>query len=253
MERKSKMKWLRRGLAITLFVLLAVFLAHDLTIHVLAWRFIQETAKDSPHLNVVPTPLPDNRNAPLNGMTISAYEYSLKVPWSDLEAQKRWKSVSLLRFKSGASLMLSNPADETDFARMMRGNNEAEKRESERLLGARALSSNYDLMAAELSATPAQVQWWSSGATKARYLYLLGMKSMEIIDTQVIYWQGSSEMRGFQLGSPVQAPYRVELDLFDRNGRRYKVLIASVNRTHPAMTQAEVNSIVASFVPIPHS
>ncbi|MDR3792385.1 MAG: hypothetical protein P4L03_03300 [Terracidiphilus sp.] len=253
MERKSKMKWLRRGLAITLFVLLAVFLAHDLTMHVLAWRFIQETAKDSPHLNVVPTPLPDNRNAPLSGMTISAYEYSLKVPWSDLDVQKKGKSVSWLRFKSGAAVTLSNPANETDFARTMRGNNEAEKRESERLFGARALSSSYDLMAAELSATPSQVKWWSTRATKARYLVLLSMKSMEIIDTQVIYWQGSSEMRGFQLGSPVQAPYRVELDLFDRNGRRYKILIASADRTHAVMTQAEVNSIVASLVPIPHS
>jgi len=46
-------------------------------------------------------------------------------------------------------------------------------------------------------------------------------------------------------------PHRVTLDIFDVNNRRYQLVIASSNRQ--LITQADINAIVASFRPIPHS
>jgi hypothetical protein len=109
-------------------------------------------------------------------------------------------------------------------------------------------------MAAELAATPSQVKWWSTRTTKARSLILLNLKSMEVLETtNRIYLQTSEEMHGFQIGDPALSPYKVELDLYDRSDRRYRILIAGKDLTHQVMTQAEINGMVASLRPIPHS
>jgi hypothetical protein len=55
------------------------------------------------------------------------------------------------------------------------------------------------------------------------------------------------------LGNPAIAPYSVELDLFDRNDRRYKIIIIGKDKKRPVLTQADINAMVASFRPIPHS
>jgi hypothetical protein len=108
-------------------------------------------------------------------------------------------------------------------------------------------------MAAELAATPAQVKWWSTRTTNARSLVLLNLKAMQILDSKAIYLQSSEEMHGFQFGNPAVPPYKVELDLYDRNDRRYKILILTKGQTHQVLTQGEINAMVGSLRPIPHS
>jgi hypothetical protein len=108
-------------------------------------------------------------------------------------------------------------------------------------------------MAAELGATPSQVKWWATRTANVRSLVLLNLKSMEMNDTNAIYQLTAEEMHGFQLGNPAIAPYRVELDLFDRNDRRYQIIINGKDEQRPVLTQAEINAMVASFRPIPHS
>jgi hypothetical protein len=60
-------------------------------------------------------------------------------------------------------------------------------------------------------------------------------------------------MHGFQIGDPALSPYKVVLDLYDRSDRRYQILIVGKDLTHQVITQAEINGMVASLRPIPHS
>ena len=46
-------------------------------------------------------------------------------------------------------------------------------------------------------------------------------------------------------------PYRVRLDLFDSADRRYGLIIGTQNDRGPALSQAEVNAIVASLQSVP--
>ena len=76
---------------------------------------------------------------------------------------------------------------------------------------------------------------------------------MEMRDSNAIYRIDADELHGFQFGNPASAPYGIELQLFDRNDRRYDIVISRRSQNTPFLTQPEVNAIVASIRPIPHS
>jgi hypothetical protein len=252
MNSKPSTNWTRRTLQ-TIIVIFSGWLVYDGAMNLIAWHFLRETCRENANLSVVPIPLPDQHIAPLNKMRINAFEYSLQIPWSDLDTERDGKSIAIRYFKCGATLMLFDPMSEIDSVKLIQGVTEQDAKKMISIFGARALSSNYDLVAAELSASPSQVKWWSTRTAKARALVLLNLKSMEMLDSKVIYPQSSEEMHGFQFGNPALPPYKVELDLYDRNDRRYRLWVAGKNLNHPILTQAELNAMVASLKPIPHS
>ena len=226
---------------------------YDVGMNLVVWHFIQETSQGDPSLSVVPTTPPDASIAALHGLQIRNFEYSFQVPWDDLAFERDHKSATVRYFKNGATLMLFDPTTELNRTELLRGKSQEDQKKIKRVLGIRPLSSNYDLLAAELATASSQVKWWSPLAVKARGFLLLNLKSMEILKPNAIYMQSNGEMHGFQLGNPALPPYQVELNLFDTNDRRYKMLIAGKQLTHQVMTQAEVNAMVASLKPIPHS
>jgi len=233
---------------------MAIWLVRDATMNLIAWHFIKETCQGHPSLNVIPTSLPDKSVALLNGLQVKHFEYSLQIPWHDAQAKEEGKSVALWQLNGGAALMLFNPLLENNNVKLMRGATDEDTKKITRILGAHALSSNYDFMAAELAAAPSQVKWWSTLTMKARSLTLLNLKSMEVLESITrIYPQSSGEMHGFQMGDPALPPYKVELYLYDRNDRRYQIWIVGKELTHQVITQAEINGMVASLRPIPHS
>jgi hypothetical protein len=107
-------------------------------------------------------------------------------------------------------------------------------------------------MAAELQASPDQIHWWDRKGN-VRVGVLLGLKQIEVLDSTAIYRIENKEMHGFQFGNPAVNPHHVTLDLFYVNDRRYELLIASSEKDQQMLTQADINAIVASFRPIPHS
>ncbi len=252
MKGKWQVNWIRVAVG-TLICFAALWLVAWASTPLIAWHFAQETIRDNPHLNLVPMPVQDRSVVALDGLQIKHFEYSLQIPWKDVDVERDAKMVFVLHFKRGVALMLFAPSTAVDTVKLIRGKNEEDTKAVTRLLGARALSSNYDLMAAELAATPAMVRWWATPTENARCITLLNLKSVEMHESNAIYMQSSEEMHGFQFGNPAVAPYRVELDLFDRNDRRYQILIAGKDLTRQALTQAEINAMVASLRPIPHS
>lgn len=115
------------------------------------------------------------------------------------------------------------------------------------------MSSSYNWLEVELAASPNDVHWWNRTGN-VRAAVLLGLKEIEISDsTTVIYKIGNDEMHGFQFGDPAKPPYRVKLELFDVNNRRYEIMISSIKPATLPVTQADINAIVGSLRPIPHS
>jgi hypothetical protein len=232
--------WLVAGTAALLF--------HQLT----PWWFARQIIREDPSLSVVPVPLEDKSVAAIYGLRIERLDFSLQVPWNEIEGEQTSKTISNIAFKEGGILLIFNPSDALDTVKMVRGKEETAK-DINQLLGARALSSNYDLMAAELATKPSQVKWWGSRNENVRSLLLLNLKSMELHHLNAIYPIASQELHGFQLGNPAVAPYKVEIDLFDREDRRYQILIHGRDGRGPILTQPEINAMVASLQPIPHS
>ncbi len=76
---------------------------------------------------------------------------------------------------------------------------------------------------------------------------------MEMVECTAIYHVANSELRGFQFCDADVAPHRVVVNLFDVNNRRYELIIASRDAAKPAVTQADINAIISSMRPIPHS
>jgi len=253
MNAWRQVSWKRVGVIVPILVGVAALLdwaRHDL----LALYFARETAKGEPNLSSVPEPVPDKTVAVLDGLHLNHFEYSLRVPWREADFERDAKSVVGIHFRSGAGLMMFDPLSAVDAVKEMRGRARSDTRKLRRIFGDRALSSNYDFMAAEMAVTPSEIKWWNPPGANARCLVLLNLKAMEIHGiSNAIYRRSSEEMRGFQFGNPSVAPYQVELNLFDRNDRRYKIIITGKKPAGQAITQAEINAMVASLRSIPHS
>jgi hypothetical protein len=253
MKTWKRVSWKRVGIALLILFGVAAVLdwaGRDL----LALYFARETAKEEPNLSAVPEPVPDMTVAELVGLHLNRFEYEFQVPWKEVDFERDAKSVVGISFKSGASMMLFDPLSEVGAATEMRGKTASDARKMRQIFGDRALSSNYDFMAEEMAATPSQIKWWNLPRANVRCMILLNLKVLEIHgSSKAIYRQSSEEMHGFQFGDPAAAPYMVELDLFDRHDRRYKILLIAKNPVARVITQAQINAIVASLRPIPHN
>ncbi|HEY2859880.1 MAG TPA: hypothetical protein VGJ21_15775, partial [Terracidiphilus sp.] len=117
------------------------------------WYFAREMGRGNTRLSVTPSSLRDKSSSPLASTRLQAFEFSFQVPWARVDIRKDFKSGSIFKFAGGPNLMVSDPRGMTDLSNSLR--NQSKPRES--VFGSRALSSNYDFMAAELAATPDQI------------------------------------------------------------------------------------------------
>lgn len=211
------------------------------------WYFAWELSRREPQLYVTPKPLSITNRAEVDPERISAFEYSFQVPWNQIDKRKDSRSVTIIRFQGGGIVMVFNPNQLTNLSAQLRGN----ARDLDRVFGSRALSSGYNWMEAELMANPGDIHWWDRRGN-VRTAVLLGLKQIDILDDRAIYRIANREMHGFQFGDPANPRHRVRLELFDVNDRRYEIMISS---TAPAglLNQPQVNAIIDSIRPIPHS
>lgn len=245
-------RWYRVSWKRVVIVLGAIFLCMMLPLPIMQffepWYFAHEMGRNNPSLAVSPAPLRDVSRSPLAPARLQRFEFSFQTPWALIDARKDAKTVSVIRFKDGPGILAFDPAVTSTLSGDIRNN--AEKLRS--VFGPRALSSGYDWMAAELSATPSDIHWWNrSGNVRAGVL--LGLKQIEVMNSTAIYRIANDELHGFQLGDAAEKPMRIRLELFDVSGRRYELIIASTANSSRAVTQADINAIVASMQPIPHS
>jgi hypothetical protein len=248
MIKSQHPRWLRTVVRL-LVGLAVVWSLYDIGMNVMLWHVIQQISKAHPSLATVPVAPPGNNQAKLHGAELTAFGYSLQVPWSDTDTKKEIGSAVIWHFKSGEVVTMFRPSKANSNVDRFRRSENYQK--LKQIIGAQAFRSDYDLLAAELNATPSQIHWWSSRATKARSIFLLTMKSIAILDWRAIYLQSSSGMRGFQFSNPGRSPDIIELELFDRNQRRYRIWILKKKANHTFITQTEVNALVASIKSFP--
>ena len=113
------------------------------------------------------------------------------------------------------------------------------------------MNHGYNRLADALSATPEQIHWWDRSGS-ARLWYLLAMKELNLQRGSVTYKIENDELRGFQFNDHAVTPLQVTLELFDVNSRRYELTITSPPGSRK-VTQAEINALIASMRPVPHS
>ncbi len=228
MSRWWQVSWKRVGITLLCCFAAAPVLEWAGTDAVVLY-FARQTIQEHPNLSIVPTPVPDKNIEMPNGITINRFEFSFQVPWEEIEYEKNGKTVSLLDFKNGGTIIIFDPSIALDRAKSIQ---EAAKTTHDakvirQVYGSRALSSNYDFMASELATSPSHVKWWASKTSNVKSVVLLNLKTTEILDSNAIYQLSNNEMHGFQFGNPAVVPYRIELNLFDRNDRRYHIIISS--------------------------
>ena len=245
MKSQLPVSWKR--IAIALAIVFGALGLLDVALHYFGpWYEAREMGSD-PQLSLLPVPVPDKSMAAVHGPAVQAFELSFRVPWEEIESEKKSARVVLVKFKEGPALIVFAPSESSTGAQPAQGTTKVDQERLRQVLGARA--STYDLMEAELGATPADIRWWDRSSTM-KTLVLLELKSLALLKATAVYQIGNRELRGFQIGDPSVQPTRVELDLYDVNNRRYEIWISSKDRP---VSQAQINAIVASMKPIPHS
>ena len=234
--------WLAIVLAVgcTLFVV---------TLSVLAffkpWLAIRNLRND-PNAWLVPKAPSDKTLAQLSGATIEEYGYSIQTPWAEPSIFNGVRhSIANVTFrKDHVGMFFPDPSGQSDPLEGFRSNPDTRK-----LFSKKAVQSNYDMMAAAMSATPENAKWWRGPRENMGLLVLLVNKTVGMLDYHDIYTIEAGGMRGFQLGDPAKPPYRVQLHLYDEADRHIRIDIGALGPEGYPLTQAELNAMVASIRP----
>lgn len=208
------------------------------------WNEAQSMYHANPGLANAPVPLPDQRMAPLTGASVYPFSLRIQTPWSQLGTITSNFNVDYIPFpKERVEMTVFEPYADSLATKMWDDVKGAHDRGNGNIVG----GPNYALLAAELMATPDQVKWWKTPAENEPDLFLLEQKSMRLGDIRDIYIVSPSGLRGFQEGNPAVPPYRVRVDLFDSDDRHYQLRIESEDNHGPALSQAELNAMIASL------
>jgi len=228
-------------------ILVVGWLIYAVWMHFLVWDVAREVGHDNDKLTILPTPLTDVSIAKLSGLRIDRFGFSFLVPWDTAESNRGSKSAESFGFKGGAFVLIFDTASAVNTIQMERGATASDQATMNRMLGPKALRSNYDLMAAAVRATPSNVKWWESRAHNAGAMLLLENKSVELAAVKSIHPVTLGSVRGFQFGDPDVAPCVVSLKLFDDTDRRYWIVINAAAAHHQVITQSEINGLIASL------
>ena len=241
-----------RRIAVTVCCLLLLWGAYAEFANYLVWDLAQSYGRESPVASVLPTPLSDPTIAQLTGPRLSGFGLSFQVPRQVEEPGRQSKSVMVRKFVDGGAVILTQMP--VDTAKMWREGSGSGATTIIDLLGADALRSNYDLMAAAVQVTPADSKLWATRKQNVRAMMLLGNKTLQgDPNAKAIHPIQGGSVRGFQFGDPSVEPYVVALDLFDQQHRQFHLVISGKGQKHPNITQSQINALVASVQTVPES
>jgi len=174
----------------------------------------------------------------------------MQTPWKAMEEERDFRGVTSLDFAQ-ARLLIFDPSGELELDKSIRTRG-ITRHWYARLFDRKTYKTDFDLMAAEMHVTPAQVKWWATRRSNVRNMTLLVFKETEVGNRPTnIYLIHFGALRGFQLGDPRVAPFDVKLTLFDENDRRYEFWLAGRDRQRPTLSQAQINAFVNSIRPLP--
>jgi hypothetical protein len=206
------------------------------------WFEARSILRENPALAQTPVPLPDADLASLSGSSVELLGMTIQTPWSKIGTIRLAPGVAAIPFPDEDVQMLLFEPESDDFEKRMRAQGVQGR-------GNAIGISSYKLMAAEMFTTPDLVKWWKRPAKNEATTFLLEMKAIRLGHLKGIYAISNGKLRGFQLGDPVVPPYRVRLDLFDSADRHYQIQIAPTGGHGPALSQEQINALVASISP----
>jgi hypothetical protein len=240
----------KRVVLVLLSTFVGLWLLLLVVAHVSMWNLARGFARDNPIVAMTPQPLKDTTVADLKGgVIIHCFGYSVQVPWTKTKVVRDWKDMSFRSFDDGPTVVLEDHP--TDILTSPAGEEASTRKAWGSLLGDHATRSHYDYAAVELNTRPSDVSFFHSRHANFRDYMLLVMKSVEIPhDSSAIYSIAAGQFRGFQFGDPQKLPSSVELLLFDGHDRALKLTLRGPkDGTRPALTQEQINGIVASIKP----
>jgi len=219
-------RWKRVGLTLliafgSIYLLELVYEQIDTELR--PWSFARQMAHDQPGLFAIPRPVDPHSDA-LAGDRVDCFGLSFQSPWGTALNERSFRHLCLLSSSNGASITVLDPAIRLEPS-----------------------GTGYEFWTAVLNTTPDDVKWWRMRYWNASSFALLLQKGIEIHDFMAVYTVGFGEMRGFQLGDPSVRPFKVALDLFDKNDRHFRVNIYSQDERHALISQAQINAMISSM------
>jgi len=208
------------------------------------WLLARDLKRENPQLSQIPIPIPDHSLVAIDGTRIKFYGASMDTPWKQISRQKVSQSVSIWNFENGANLLVENPSEIRDLARLMRN-----QPESVPFLGKDILQTESSMFAAAMYSTPDGVKWWKPPAENARAMTLVELKDIYCHNYGKLFSVSFGRMQGFQEGALNAAPNKIVLNLFDPSDSRYQIIITGDKGKPIPLTQAQLNSMIASIQP----
>ncbi len=234
-----QVSWRRVAIALVI-VFSAMYLIGKAVEREEPWIEARRICRDTPGINLIPAAPPNTRLAQLTGDRPEFFGISIQTPWRGMGTSRLESNVVTIPFPdSHAAILLFKP-ESGQFERAMWDRVMLDR-------GSAAKSTSFGLMKAEMEVTPDALKWWRSRSRNEAASFLLELKALKLGNARAIYTVGFGELRGFQEGDPQFAPYRVRLDLYDANDLHYEILISQTKGSSPAISQAEINAMIASI------
>ena len=211
----------------------------------------KQSARSQPELGIVPKPLTDVSIDWSEGRTFSFFGYQFEAPWTEVRQEKILKSIAIVNFSNGASVIFFDPAKGVDFLATLTGKGTKNEATLKKIFSDEATRSNYGLRSAILYLTPGDLRLFSSRQEMVASSVLLMMKPTWAKGKKGgLYSFQTERIRGFQDGDP--AYKRVMIYAFDAQDHEIQLVIASGQAANQNFTQSEVNRIVHSLHAVPN-
>ncbi len=179
------------------------------------------------------------------GTLLSAYGYSIQLPWVGVVSRIQTRSISGLVFQSGQIFQVHNPALVIGWrSELTRPGNTYVLNNLMAAFGSTCCETNYAIVERILTASPKQQHFLQSAKQSMAFGILLTYKSAYIgKDTFEVIAFRSRHAKGFQLGRPGRSK-SVRLVVFPKDGSE---LWMDISSSAAVLRQEEIDRIIASF------
>jgi hypothetical protein len=233
-----------RWIAIAVLALYLGWVGHVEYLNYVAWDAAAYCAQSAATW-ALPTPVPDTSEAILTGPRVARSGLSVQMPGPISESGGPTDTMSVTRLINGGTVIFF--PFQPDDAAMLRQATPLQARTLTAALDSETMPPGYDLLAAAMQATPAEVKWWAGRARNTHSMILLMNKAMAMGYADSIHPVSGGPVRGFQFGDPSVTPYVAAFHLFDARDRHYVMVISGQSQGMPVITQAQINAVLSSI------
>jgi hypothetical protein len=112
----TQVRWKRVVLALAL-IFACMGLLEAIVWYFEPWYFAHEMSRDHASLSVTPETIHDSNSSKLNSARLQCFEYSFQVLWEQIESRKDAKTVSVIKFKDGATIIAFDAASMSSLSK----------------------------------------------------------------------------------------------------------------------------------------